>query len=274
MIFKHSPWHGIGLQKCTLKRIGRGRCLLLTTWHSSSSYTNLLVSWIVSVEKGFYFLWLIINNRCLWFLIEVCEVKIAFKSTYGASTCEPIWYRRYCLKVMIALHGTWLTFLSVTFIICVLRSLPFSDHIIILCHLFLLLNARRSDVIASLEPLKDHFIPVILKFDLLQLLTEKLVLLLSLEVLFIYVVLGVVVFFRPLTLIQLQLLWVILATIASSSIFILLAVIIILVLLRVTGILRLFRDHRLSLKDVICSDRGLLFLARLHKHIVIFRLGV
>jgi len=102
---------------------------------------------------------------------------------------------------MIALHGTRLTFISVTFIFWVLRSLPLSDHIIILCHLLFLLDTRRSDVIASLEPLKDHFIPVILKFDLLQLLTHKFVLFLTLKIFFIYVVLGIVVFFRPLALI-------------------------------------------------------------------------
>ena len=107
---------------------------------------------------------------------------------------------------MIALHGTRLSFISVTFIFWVLRSLPLSDHIIILCHLSLLLDTRRSDVIASLKPLKEHFIPVILKFDLLQLLTHKLVLFLALKVLFVNLSLWIVVLFGPLTLVQLQLL--------------------------------------------------------------------
>jgi hypothetical protein len=155
---------------------------------------------------------------------------------------------------MIALHCTRLTLISVAFTLRVLRSFPLSNHIIILCHLLLLLDSRRSEVIASLEPIEDHFIPVILKFYLLQLLTQILVFFDTLEVFFVNLAQLIIVLFGPLAFIQLQLLRVVLAAIPSSSFFILWAGIIILLLLRVTSILRLFGSHRLSLKDVISCD--------------------
>ncbi len=177
-------------------------------------------------------------------------------------------------KAMKALHGTRLTIISVTFTIRILRSFSLSYHIIILCHLLFLLDSRRSKIIASLEPIKDQLVPVILKFYLLQLLTQILVLLHTLEIFFVNMPQLIVVLFGPLAFIQLQLFGVILAAIPSSSFFILWGDIIFLMLLRVPSILWLFGRHRLSFKDVISCDWGLLFLTRLHKHIVVFWLGI
>lgn len=205
IVFEHGTWHGIRLEEGPFEWIRRCWVWLWPSGYCTSSVSYTLVPGVVGFKKSFNLLPFIFNKRSLGIFIIISEVELTLEATSRASIGELICNRRYRLKAMQAFHGPILWNIShpasCSVLIRVLRSLSLTYHVIILSHLPLILYPRGCDIIASLKPLEHHLVSVVLKLDLLQLLTQELVLFLTLEVPLVDLAQLIVRLLRPLSLI-------------------------------------------------------------------------